>query len=72
MIADTVKHALQAPVSVAARVSDGLLVVEAESDRPPDGQTDLEDRVGALGGTLALNHTTGGRATIRAEIPCGS
>jgi signal transduction histidine kinase len=72
VIADTVKHALHAPVSVDARVSDGLLVVEIQSDQPPDGRTDLEDRVGALGGTLALDHPTGGRATIRAEIPCAS
>ena len=72
VIADTVKHAVE-PRSRSPPVSrDGLLVVEVESDRSPADLTDLEDRLGALDGTLELEHTTGGPATIRAEIPCAS
>jgi signal transduction histidine kinase len=70
VIADTVKHAAHTPVSVAAQITDGLLVVDVAGDRPPDDLTDLEDRVGALDGALELDHTTNGTATVRAEIPC--
>ena len=32
----------------------------------------LEDRVGALDGSLRVEHRTDGRVTIRAELPCES
>jgi hypothetical protein len=34
--------------------------------------TDLEDRVGALGGTVMTVREPDGRMMIRAEIPCES
>jgi signal transduction histidine kinase len=59
----------------AARVSanrrDGWLVVDVETEAEPDGLVDLEDRVGALDGRLAVERAPGGRVRIRAEIPCG-
>ena len=53
---------------------DGTLVVEVETHdegRALDPVA-LEDRLGALDGTLCLEHSTNGRVTIRAELPCGS
>jgi signal transduction histidine kinase len=70
VIADAVKHAGQIPLSVAAHIMDGLLVVEVIGDGSPAGLTDLEDRLGALDGTLELEHTANSNMTIRAEIPC--
>jgi signal transduction histidine kinase len=59
----------------AARVSatrrNGVLVVDVETEAEPDGLVDLEDRVGALDGRLAVKRAPGGRVRIRAEIPCG-
>jgi signal transduction histidine kinase len=59
----------------AARVSatrrDGWLVVDVETEAEPDGLVDLEDRVGALDGRLAVERAPGGRVRIRVEIPCG-
>jgi signal transduction histidine kinase len=59
----------------AARVSatrrNGVLIVDVETEAEPDGLVDLEDRVGALDGRLAVKRAPGGRVRIRAEIPCG-
>jgi signal transduction histidine kinase len=58
----------------AARVSatrrDGALVVEVEAEAEPQGLVELEDRVGAVDGRLAVEQAPGGRVRIRAEIPC--
>jgi signal transduction histidine kinase len=48
-----------------------VLVVDVETEAEPDGLVDLEDRVGALDGRLAVKRAPGGRVRIRAEIPCG-
>ena len=53
-------------------MADGLLVLELETDRTPIELRELEDRLGALDGTLELAPATGGPARIRAEIPCAS
>jgi len=47
-------------------------VVEVEGDNMPAEITDLQDRVGALDGTVTVARGPAGRATIRAEIPCES
>jgi hypothetical protein len=44
-------------------------VVDVETEAEPAGRVDLEDRVGALDGTLAIERTADGRR-ILAEIPC--
>jgi signal transduction histidine kinase len=72
LIAQTIDHEGVDPVQVAARAVDGLLVVELESRRAPNDLDELEDRVGALGGTLDVFAAAGGHARIRAEIPCAS
>jgi signal transduction histidine kinase len=58
-----------ARVSAARR--DGALVVEVETEAEPDGLVELEDRVGALDGRLAVERPPDGGVRIRAEIPCG-
>ncbi len=58
-------------VSVSAARRDGTLVVDVEAEAEPDGLVDLEDRVGALDGTLAVEPALDGGFRIRAEIPCG-
>jgi len=45
-------------------------VVEVEGDSAPAEITDLQDRVGALDGSVAVVHGPDGRAKLRAEIPC--
>ena len=70
VIADAARHAVGPPLSVSAQVTDGLLVVEIAGDGSPADLTDLEDRLGALDGTLELEHSASSYTTIRAEIPC--
>jgi signal transduction histidine kinase len=72
LIAETVTQAHGQPVTLTAFTDDGLLVIELESDHIPSDPTELEDRVGALDGTLELAHAVSGRARITAEIPCAS
>ncbi len=60
------------PAKVTAAQRDGVLVVEVEAAAEPDGLLDLEDRILALDGSLAVARAAGGAVTIRAEIPCGS
>jgi signal transduction histidine kinase len=72
LIAQTALHAARHPVLVTAVESEGRLVIEIDGDRPPPDLTDLEDRVGALEGTLELERRGESRARLRAEIPCES
>jgi signal transduction histidine kinase len=71
LIAETIKQDGTDRFRVAARVVEGLLVMELEGDHVPPDLGDLEDRVGALDGTIELQGANG-HARIRAEIPCGS
>jgi signal transduction histidine kinase len=65
----------EAAKSGVARASaerrDAVLVVDVEAEAEPEGFLDLEDRVGALDGRLAIERAPGGGVRIRAEIPCG-
>jgi signal transduction histidine kinase len=69
----TVAHVLahdpqRADVSV--RHSEGFLVVELEADLEPRvNLTDVEDRVGAVDGTVAVTPTDRG-VHLRVEVPC--
>jgi signal transduction histidine kinase len=56
---------------VSATRRDGTLVVDVETEVEPDALVDLEDRVGALDGRLAVERAPGSRVRLRAEIPCG-
>jgi hypothetical protein len=54
-----------------------VITVSADGAQPADSELDgrfidLEDRIGALGGRLRVEHDEPGRLTVRAEIPCAS
>jgi signal transduction histidine kinase len=73
VVAETLKRSRGGHAAVEASGTDGLLVVDVESDTgPPEELTDLEDRIGALDGRLAVERTPGGGTRIRAELPCVS
>ncbi len=57
---------------VAATRRGGNLVVEIEADGSPSELTEIEDRIGALDGTLRVAQVPGGVVTVKAEIPCES
>jgi signal transduction histidine kinase len=59
------------PARASAERRDAVLVVDVEAVAEPEGLLDLEDRVGALDGHLAVERAPGGGVRIRAEIPCG-
>jgi signal transduction histidine kinase len=68
LVAEAVRRFGDGDVSVSARREDGRLLVQLEAVAGIGAPiTDLEDRVGAVGGTLAA---TGHE--LRAELPCGS
>ena len=46
------------------------LTVDVEADAPPDSLTEVEDRIGALGGTLTIDRALR-RSSAHAELPCG-
>jgi signal transduction histidine kinase len=72
VVAETLKRSRPRRAAVDAAPADGQLVVEIETDgRPPQGLTDLEDRVGALDGRLLVQAAPGGGIRVRAELPCG-
>jgi signal transduction histidine kinase len=51
----------------------GRLVIDVDADGPgPVSVVGLEDRVGALDGTVYIRSSSGGRHGVHAEIPCGS
>jgi signal transduction histidine kinase len=60
------------PTYVSTRLDDDTLVIDVESTAVPTAITELEDRVGALDGHLAVLQD--GRPSVRilAEVPCGS
>jgi signal transduction histidine kinase len=68
VVAESVRRAGGGNVSVSMRCEDGRLILALEAVAGITGSTtDLEDRVGAVGGTL-----TAGAHDVRAELPCGS
>jgi len=62
--------AVQAAVSV--RREGDRLRIEIEDDGPPGDLVRIEDRVGALAGTLSVEPAPGSGTRIRVELPCGS
>jgi signal transduction histidine kinase len=59
-------------VALTASRGDGRLVLELTADaRPPEDVVGIEDRVGALGGTLSVTGRPPGQTRVRVELPCG-
>lgn len=57
--------------SVQTSVHEGMLVVETSTDTPPVTTVDIEDRVGALDGTVSVNPDGAGRTRVLVVLPCG-
>lgn len=72
-------HAGATRAAVDAKVVGDSLVITVSADGAQRADTelegrfiDLEDRIGALGGHLRVEHDEPSRLTVRAEIPCVS
>jgi signal transduction histidine kinase len=72
VVSEAVRRGAASTLKVSAARRNGRLVVEVEGDSAPAEITDLQDRVGALDGRVAVVHGPDGRAKLRAEIPCES
>ena len=73
VIAQTALNADATSVQVRVELLDDRLVIDVDSEgRRPGSIATLEDRVGALDGTLSIRTAVGGRYSIHAEIPCAS
>jgi signal transduction histidine kinase len=72
LVSETAIRQSTGALKVSAARRDGRLVVEVEGDHAPEQMTELEDRIGALDGSLVVVRAPGGRVTMCAEIPCGS
>jgi signal transduction histidine kinase len=60
------------PASVSARRAGDWLVIEIEDKGPHGDLVMVEDRVGALAGTVSTEAVEGSDTRIRMELPCGS
>jgi signal transduction histidine kinase len=59
------------PVGLTASADGERLVVDLRTPaRPPADLVGLEDRVGAVGGTLTVGEGTAGETRVRVELPC--
>ena len=77
-LTNTLKHAGDCEVCVAARTVDGRLRIVVTDDGvggarggQGSGLTGLEDRVRATGGTLQVLSAPGGGTRIEVDLPCG-
>jgi signal transduction histidine kinase len=58
------------PARICASGDDDQLRIEVTLERAPAGLAALEDRVGAIGGELRLEHSAAG-VIVQAVLPCG-
>jgi signal transduction histidine kinase len=72
VVSETVRQSGTSALVVCAERRNGRLIVELDGDAEPQPFVDLEDRVGALDGTVEVVRGASGQVTIRAEIPCES
>jgi signal transduction histidine kinase len=72
VVAETVRQSAASTLRVSARRHNNRVVVEVETDSAPVNISDLQDRAGALDGSVTVTLGPGERATIRTEIPCES
>jgi signal transduction histidine kinase len=70
VVCETVRRSGQTEATVRAVRQDGHLVLRIDTADPPAGDLlDLDDRVGALGGTLRVERSNGPSHVV-AELPC--
>jgi signal transduction histidine kinase len=73
LVAAVARRATSAAITVRATHADARLVVEVAGDGGSDAELiELEDRIGALDGVLAVRRTAAGSTMIRVEVPCAS
>jgi signal transduction histidine kinase len=72
VVAEAIRQSAGGALTVSAERRDGMFALALECEHPPADVIDLEDRVGALNGSLAVVLEASGVVTIRAEIPCES
>ena len=72
LVSEALKRSRGVPDRLVVRMEQNRLVVDVIADIPAGELVGLEDRAGAVGGTLDVRRHAGGRVSIRAEIPCGS
>ena len=70
VVSEAVRRCAAGTLKVSAARRNGRLVLEVEGDSAPAEITDLQDRVGALDGSVAVVHGPDGRTILQAEIPC--
>jgi signal transduction histidine kinase len=72
VVADAVRASV-GPLRVSARRGEARLSIEVEgADVPEPILDEIEDRVGAVDGSLRRERNAGGLVKLIAEIPCGS
>lgn len=69
LVSETIRRGTASALRVDVERRDGRLVIEVEGDGGPGELVELEDRVGALDGTLRVGDH-GERVRVTAEIPC--
>jgi signal transduction histidine kinase len=72
VVSEMVRQSAKSALVVCAERRNGRLLVEVTADAEPEPLVDLEDRVGAVDGTVEVMRRRSGQVTIRAEIPCES
>jgi signal transduction histidine kinase len=73
VVAEAARVATSTVVVQGERRDNALVIaVETQDEGRALDRVALEDRLGALDGSLRLDHGENGRVTIRAELPCGS
>ena len=71
-IAGTADQWSPRPVALSAAADGERLVLDLRATAPPPSDlVGIEDRVGALGGTLAVEEGPSGETHVRVELPCG-
>ena len=72
IVSEALKRSPANELEIAARCSNGALVIDLAGSGPLGDVTDFEDRIQALDGTLTIVRSQNARVTIHAEIPCES
>jgi signal transduction histidine kinase len=70
VVSETLRRSGASRLEVAVGRADGRLVVEIAGDRGLEDLVELQDRVGALDGTLDVVRDPVGVVRVVAEIPC--
>ncbi len=59
------------PSHIAAEHRDGVLVIDVAIASRPEALLDLEDRIGAVNGSILVGGSDGEGVTLHVELPCG-